>query len=248
MTGSSTVALVTGGGRGIGKAVSLELGKMGYSVAVNYNRSRESAEEVAKLLQKEGISAEVFQADVSKAEEVERLFCEIEERMGTVLVLVNNAGITRDNILMRMKDDEWDDVISADLNSVFLVTRRAIRGMAKSRWGRIVNISSVIALVGNQGQANYAAAKAGVIGFTKSVAREMGSRNITVNAVAPGFIETDMTAILPEKYREAMLGQIPAGRMGKPEDIAGVVAFLVSDKASYINGQVIAVDGGMTMS
>jgi 3-oxoacyl-[acyl-carrier protein] reductase len=221
---------------------------MGYSVAVNYNRSRESAEEVAKLLQKEGISAEVFQADVSKAEEVERLFCEIEERMGTVLVLVNNAGITRDNILMRMKDDEWDDVISADLNSVFLVTRRAIRGMAKSRWGRIVNISSVIALVGNQGQANYAAAKAGVIGFTKSVAREMGSRNITVNAVAPGFIETDMTAILPEKYREAMLGQIPAGRMGKPEDIAGVVAFLVSDKASYINGQVIAVDGGMTMS
>jgi 3-oxoacyl-[acyl-carrier protein] reductase len=221
---------------------------MGYSVAVNYNRSRESAEEVAKLLQKEGISAEVFQADVSKAEEVERLFCEIEERMGTVLVLVNNAGITRDNILMRMKDDEWDDVISADLNSVFLVTRRAIRGLAKSRWGRIVNISSVIALVGNQGQANYAAAKAGVIGFTKSVAREMGSRNITVNAVAPGFIETDMTAILPEKYREAMLGQIPAGRMGKPEDIAGVVAFLVSDKASYINGQVIAVDGGMTMS
>lgn len=248
MTGSSTVALVTGGGRGIGKAVSLELGKMGYSVAINYNRSRESAEEVAKLLQEEGVSAEVFQADVSKAEEVERLFCEIEERMGTVLVLVNNAGITRDNILMRMKDDEWKDVISADLNSVFLVTRRAIRGMAKSRWGRIVNISSVIALVGNQGQANYAAAKAGVIGFTKSVAREMGSRNITANAVAPGFIETDMTAVLPEKYREAMLGQIPTGRMGKPEDIAGVVAFLVSDKASYINGQVIAVDGGMTMS
>ncbi|HDR14657.1 MAG TPA: SDR family oxidoreductase, partial [Desulfobacteraceae bacterium] len=169
-------------------------------------------------------------------------------RMGTVLVLVNNAGITRDNILMRMKDDEWKDVISADLNSVFLVTRRAIRGMAKSRWGRIVNISSVIALVGNQGQANYAAAKAGVIGFTKSVAREMGSRNITANAVAPGFIETDMTAVLPEKYREAMLGQIPTGRMGKPEDIAGVVAFLVSDKASYITGQVIAVDGGMTMS
>ncbi len=248
MTGSSTVALVTGGGRGIGKAVSLELGKMGYSVAINYNRSRESAEEVAKLLQEEGVSAEVFQADVSKAEEVERLFCEIEERMGTVLVLVNNAGITRDNILMRMKDDEWKDVISADLNSVFLVTRRAIRGMAKSRWGRIVNISSVIALVGNQGQANYAAAKAGVIGFTKSVAREMGSRNITANAVAPGFIETDMTAVLPGKYREAMLGQIPTGRMGKPEDIAGVVAFLVSDKASYINGQVIAVDGGMTMS
>jgi 3-oxoacyl-[acyl-carrier protein] reductase len=248
MTKSPGVALVTGAGRGIGKAVALQLGEVGYSLAVNYNRSREGAEEVVAQLRRNGNNAEAFQADVSNSEDVKRLFKEIEDRLGTVLVVVNNAGITRDNLLMRMKNEEWEQVMSKDLNSVFFVTRRAIRGMAKARWGRIVNISSVIALIGNAGQTNYAAAKAGIIGFTKSLAREMGSRNITVNAIAPGFIETDMTAALPEKSREAMLEQVPAGRFGKPEDIAQLAAYLVSEKASYINGQVIAVDGGMTMA
>jgi len=248
MSNSFGVALVTGAGRGIGKAVATRLGELGYSVAVNYNRSREGAEDVVARLKKTGARAEAFQADVSEKRDVQRMFQEIEDRLGTVLVVVNNAGITRDNLLMRMKDEEWEDVIAKDLNPVFLVTRQAIRGMVKAKWGRIVNISSVIALTGNPGQANYAAAKAGIIGFTKSVAREVGSRHITANAIAPGFIETDMTAVLPEKTRDAMLGQVPAGRLGKPEDVAELVAFLVSEKASYISGQVIAVDGGMTMA
>jgi 3-oxoacyl-[acyl-carrier protein] reductase len=248
MSNSFGVALVTGAGRGIGKAVATRLGELGYSVAVNYNRSREGAEDVVARLKKTGARAEAFQADVSEKRDVQRMFQEIEERLGTVLVVVNNAGITRDNLLMRMKDEEWEDVIAKDLNPVFLVTRQAIRGMVKAKWGRIVNISSVIALTGNPGQTNYAAAKAGIIGFTKSVAREVGSRHITANAIAPGFIETDMTAVLPEKTRDAMLGQVPAGRLGKPEDVAELVAFLVSEKASYISGQVIAVDGGMTMA
>ncbi|MFP4481304.1 MAG: 3-oxoacyl-[acyl-carrier-protein] reductase [Thermovirgaceae bacterium] len=248
MSESSGVALVTGAGRGIGRAVAIRLGEMGYTLAVNYNRSREGAEEVVARLRNAGGKAAAFQADVSKKEDVVRMFEEIEDRLGTVLVIVNNAGITRDNLLMRMKDEEWEEVISKDLNPVFLVTRQAIRKMAKARWGRIVNISSVIALIGNPGQANYAAAKAGILGFTKSLAREMGSKHITANAIAPGFIETDMTAVLPEKIREAMLAQVPAGRFGKPEDIAELVAFLVSEKASYINGQVITVDGGMTMA
>lgn len=248
MSNSFGVALVTGAGRGIGKAVATRLGELGYSVAVNYNRSREGAEDVVARLKKTGARAEAFQADVSEKRDVQRMFQEIEDRLGTVLVVVNNAGITRDNLLMRMKDEEWEDVIAKDLNPVFLVTRQAIRGMVKAKWGRIVNISSVIALTGNPGQTNYAAAKAGIIGFTKSVAREVGSRHITANAIAPGFIETDMTAVLPEKTRDAMLGQVPAGRLGKPEDVAELVAFLVSEKASYISGQVIAVDGGMTMA
>lgn len=189
-----------------------------------------------------------FQADVSSPEDVAGLFPQIEERLGQVQILVNNAGITRDGLLMRMKDHDWDDVITTNLKSVFLTTRQAARNMAKSRWGRIVNISSVIGIVGNAGQANYAAAKAGVIGLTKSTAREFGSRGITANAVAPGFIETDMTSILDEKLKKQMLLQIPSGRVGTPEDVAGLVGFLVSEKASYINGQVIAVDGGMTMA
>jgi 3-oxoacyl-[acyl-carrier protein] reductase len=248
MNPEGRVALVTGAGRGIGKAIAFELSARGYIVAVNFRASSKAAEGLVGEIASSGGRAMAFQADVSSPEDVAGLFPQIEERLGQVQILVNNAGITRDGLLMRMKDHDWDDVITTNLKSVFLTTRQAARNMAKSRWGRIVNISSVIGIVGNAGQANYAAAKAGVIGLTKSTAREFGSRGITANAVAPGFIETDMTSILDEKLKEQMLLQIPSGRVGTPEDVAGLVGFLVSEKASYINGQVIAVDGGMTMA
>ena len=248
MNPEGRVALVTGAGRGIGKAIAFELSARGHIVAVNFRASSKAAEGLVGEIASSGGRAMAFQADVSSPEDVAGLFPQIEERLGQVQILVNNAGITRDGLLMRMKDHDWDDVITTNLKSVFLTTRQAARNMAKSRWGRIVNISSVIGIVGNAGQANYAAAKAGVIGLTKSTAREFGSRGITANAVAPGFIETDMTSILDEKLKEQMLLQIPSGRVGTPEDVAGLVGFLVSEKASYINGQVIAVDGGMTMA
>ena len=241
------LALVTGAGRGIGRAIALELGKRGFNIAVNYNTSAAAAEELCGELSALGAEARAFKADVSNAESVSSLFRTLEDSMGTVQVLVNNAGITRDNLLMRMKTDEWNDVIAANLNSAFYCTKEAIRGMMKARWGRIVCIASIVGLIGNAGQANYSATKAGLIGFAKSVAREYAAKGVTVNVVAPGFIETDMTSVLKENVRSAMLEQIPAGRMGSPEDVARAVAFFASDESEYLTGQVLAVDGGMTM-
>lgn len=241
------LALVTGAGRGIGRAIALELGKRGFNLAVNYNSSAAAAEDLCGELAALGVDARAFKADVSIAESVTGLFKAIEDSMGTVQVLVNNAGITRDNLLMRMKPDEWNDVIAANLNSAFYCTKEAIRGMMKARWGRIVCIASVVGLIGNAGQANYSASKAGLIGFAKSVAREYAAKGVTVNVVAPGFIETDMTGVLKENVRSAMLEQIPAGRMGTPEDVAKAVAFFASDESEYLTGQVLAIDGGMTM-
>ena len=241
------VALVTGAGRGIGKAIALELAKKGSAVAVNYNKSSAAADETVKEISALSGKAVAIKADVSSPEEVKYMFKTAAEALGTVEILVCNAGITKDNLLMRMKDEEWNTVISADLSSLFYCSREALRPMLKARFGRIIAVSSVVGLVGNPGQCNYSAAKAGMTGFVKSLAREVGSRGITVNAVAPGYIDTDMTSVLSEEVRTAMISGIPAGRIGKPEDIAKAVAFLASDDASYVHGQVIAVDGGMTM-
>lgn len=241
------VALVTGSGRGIGRAVALELAKRGIAVAINFSRSEASARETAEQITSSGGVAGVFRADVSKSDEVSRLFDEIKSTLGRVSILVNNAGITRDALLLRMKDEDWRQVLSLNLEAAFLCCREAVREMARARWGRIINISSVVGLIGNPGQANYCASKAGLLGLTKSIAREYGMRGITVNAVAPGWIETEMTAALKPEIREAMLKTVPAGRPGLPGDVANVVAFLASEEASYVNGQTIAVDGGMTM-
>jgi 3-oxoacyl-[acyl-carrier protein] reductase len=236
------VALVTGASRGIGRAIALELAQAGMTVAVNYARSPEAAQAV--VAQMEGNGA-IFGADVSQADQVQQLFADVLEKFGRVDVLVNNAGITRDGLLMRMKDEDWQQVIDLNLTGVFLCTRAATKLMLKQRSGRIINISSTSGVLGNAGQTNYAAAKAGVIGFTKAVARELSSRGITVNAVAPGFIDTDMTKDLK---LDGVIAQIPLGRVGKPEEIAGTVRFLATDPAAaYITGQVICVDGGMAM-
>jgi 3-oxoacyl-[acyl-carrier protein] reductase len=236
------VALVTGASRGIGRAIALELAQAGMTVAVNYARSAEAAQEV--VAQMDGSGA-IFGADVSQAEQVQQLFTDVLEKFGRIDVLVNNAGITRDGLLMRMKDEDWQQVIDLNLTGVFLCTRAATKLMLKQRSGRIINISSTSGVLGNAGQTNYAAAKAGVIGFTKAVARELSSRGITVNAVAPGFIDTDMTKDLK---LDGVIAQIPLGRVGKPEEIAGTVRFLATDPAAaYITGQVICVDGGMAM-
>jgi 3-oxoacyl-[acyl-carrier protein] reductase len=236
------VALVTGSSRGIGRAIALELAQAGMTVAVNYARSSEAAQVVVDQMEGHGA---IFGADVSQSKHVQQLFTEVLEKFGRIDVLVNNAGITRDGLLMRMKDEDWQEVIDLNLTGVFLCTRAATKLMLKQRSGRIINISSTSGVLGNAGQTNYAAAKAGVIGFTKSVARELSSRGITVNAVAPGFIDTDMTKDL---NLEGVLAQIPLGRVGKPEEIAGTVRFLATDPAAaYITGQVICVDGGMAM-
>ncbi len=241
------VALVTGASRGIGRAVAIELAARGYRVAINYQSSQTSAEEAVGIIREAGGTAIAVQADVSCQEPVQALFETVAKEFGPVEVLVNNAGITRDNLLMRMKDEEWMAVMRTNLNSVYYCTQEVIRSMMKARFGRIVAMSSVSGLVGNAGQVNYAAAKAGVLGLIKSVAREAGSRGVTANVIAPGYIETDMTAALPEDVRKDILSKIPVGRYGSPVDIARAVAFLVSDEASYITGQVLAVDGGMTM-
>ncbi len=241
----STV-LVTGASRGIGAAVALHMGKLGANVAVNYAGSESAALEVAQTIRDGGGDAEVFQADITDSASCTALVGAVVERFGSLDVVVNNAGIARDGLLVRMSDEDWDAVIRTNLTGVFSITRAAGKVMMKARAGSIINISSVIGLVGNAGQSNYAAAKAGVIGFTKSVARELAPRGVRVNAVAPGFIETDMTAELPEKVREAARGQIALKSFGTPEDVASAVAFLASDDARYITGQTLAVDGGMT--
>ena len=241
------LALVTGASRGIGRAIALELGRSGYDVAINYNRSKEGAESLCEEIKAFDVNAKIFQADVSVQEEAARLFSEIKSSMGSVSVLVNNAGITRDNLLMRMKPEDWLAVINSNLNSAFYCTREAIRDMAKAKYGRIINIASVVGLTGNAGQSNYAASKAGIIGFTKSVAREYASRGITANAIAPGFIDTSMTEVLKLDVKESILKSIPVGSIGRPEDVARAVLFFADEHNGYITGQVLAVDGGMTM-
>lgn len=241
------VSLVTGASRGIGRAVALELASRGYRVAVNYQSAQAAADEVVDIVRKAGGTAVAVQADVSERGPVDELFKIVTGELGPVEILVNNAGMTRDNLLMRMKDEEWLSVLRANLNSVYYCSQAAIRSMMKARFGRIVAMSSVSGLVGNMGQVNYAAAKAGVLGLIKSVAREGASRGVTANAIAPGYIQTDMTSTLSEDVRTGIMSRIPVGRYGSPEDIAKAVAFLVSDDASYITGQVLAVDGGMTM-
>ena len=241
------VALVTGAGRGIGRAIALELAKNGCSVAVNYSNSEGPANEVAAEIRAMGCEAVAVKANVGDAAEVKEMFKTVAEQLGAVNILVCNAGITRDNLLMRMKEAEWDDVIDTDLNSLFYCAKEAVRPMLKGRWGRIIAITSVHALRGSAGQCNYAAAKAGMIGFIKSLAREVAAKGITANAIAPGFIDTDMTSVLSDELKEKFVESIPAGRVGTPQDVAGAVAFLASENASYIQGQVIAVDGGITM-
>jgi 3-oxoacyl-[acyl-carrier protein] reductase len=241
------VALVTGASRGIGRAIALQLGQSGARVVVNYRGQQQAAEEVVAEIEAAGGTAAAVQADVARAEDIERLVKATLENYGQLHILVNNAGITRDNLLLRMKDSEWDDVMSTNLRGVYLLTKAALRPMTKARWGRIITVSSVAGLTGNAGQANYAAAKAGLIGFSKSVAREMASRNITANVIAPGFVETDITKDLGSDILNTALGHIPLGRLGQPDDIAGIATFLASDAASYITGQTFAVDGGMTM-
>lgn len=241
------VALVTGAGRGIGRAIALELAKNGCSVAVNYSNSEGPANEVAAEIRAMGCEAVAVKANVGDAAEVKEMFKTVAEQLGAVNILVCNAGITRDNLLMRMKEAEWSDVIDTDLNSLFYCAKEAVRPMLKGRWGRIIAITSVNALRGSAGQCNYAAAKAGMIGFIKSLAREVAAKGITANAIAPGFIDTDMTSVLSDELKEKFVESIPAGRVGTPQDVAVVAAFLASENASYIQGQVIAVDGGITM-
>jgi 3-oxoacyl-[acyl-carrier protein] reductase len=244
---SGKIALITGAGRGIGRATALKLGAAGAKIAVNYNASEAAAEEVVGAIASAGGEARAIKADVSQSAQVDEMVNALVKEWGKVDILVNNAGITRDNLMMRMSQDEWDAVIDTNLRSAYFTTRAVLRPMLRNRWGRIISLSSVVGLTGNAGQANYAAAKAGIIGFTKSIAREVGGRNITANAIAPGFIQTDITAGLPETLKADMLKQIPADRYGEPEDVANAILFLASDLASYVNGQVLNVDGGMVM-
>ena len=241
------VALVTGASRGIGKAIALMLAENGADIAVNFAGSTAAAEAVAAEIEKMGRKAILVQGDVSKADVCAEIVDNVVSELGHIDILVNNAGITRDTLLLRMKEEDWDAVLNTNLKGVFNCTKAAVKYMAKQRSGSIVNISSVVALMGNAGQANYAAAKAGILGFTRSVAKEMAARGIRVNAVTPGFIKTDMTSVLSEKVVAAMEASIPLARLGEPEDIAKAVLFLVSDNAAYITGQTLHVDGGMVM-
>ncbi len=239
-------AIVTGGGRGIGRAISVKLASEGANVVICDIAINEAAEETVKLIEEQGVKAAAFKADVTSPDDAENLFKQAIEQFGAVDILVNNAGVTRDNLLMRMKEEEFDLVISTNLKGTYNMMKAAARPMMKARYGRIVNISSVVGIYGNAGQVNYSASKAGVIGMTKSLAKELGSRGITVNAVAPGFIETDMTKVLSDELKAEMVKNIALGRPGQPEDVAKVVAFLASDEAAYVTGQVIECAGGMS--
>ncbi|MFD2616919.1 3-oxoacyl-[acyl-carrier-protein] reductase [Terrilactibacillus laevilacticus] len=241
------VALVTGASRGIGRAIALTLAKAGASVVVNYAGNQALAEKVVEEAKSYGVKASLYQCNVADTKAVQDMIKSIVESYGRLDILVNNAGITRDTLLMRMKEDDWDSVLSINLKGVFNTTKAVTRQMMKQKSGRIINVSSVVGIIGNPGQANYVAAKAGVIGLTKSTARELAPRNITVNAIAPGFIATDMTEDLPEEIKEQMKKQIPLNYFGEPDDVAAVVKFLASEDSRYMTGQILNIDGGMVM-
>ena len=247
MTLNGEIALVTGASRGIGKAIAVELARLGARV-IGTATSEEGATRIGQYFQEQNFPGRGLMLDVTHPESVTAVLQDIEKTEGVVSILVNNAGITRDNLMLRMSEEEWGAIINTNLTSVFRLSKACLKGMVKARKGRIISISSVVGATGNPGQANYAAAKAGIVGFTKALAREIGSRHITVNAVAPGFIDTDMTRALPEAAREALLKQIPLGRLGSPEDIAQAVVFLASPQAAYITGTTLHVNGGMYMN
>jgi 3-oxoacyl-[acyl-carrier protein] reductase len=244
---SGKIAIVTGGSRGIGRAIALELGRLGASVLINYHQSADAAEEVKKEIEAAGGQAIIYQADISDFSQAEALVKHAIEHFGDLHILVNNAGITRDGLIMTMKEDDWDTVIETNLKSTFNCSKPAVRHMMRKRNGRIINISSISGDMGNAGQTNYSASKAGQIGFTKALAREVAARNVTVNAVAPGFIETEIWETVPEDIQKNLMDVIPLGRVGQAEEIAKAVAFLASDDSAYITGHVLVVDGGMAM-
>ncbi|MEZ4862648.1 MAG: 3-oxoacyl-[acyl-carrier-protein] reductase [Caldilineaceae bacterium] len=247
MNFSGKVALITGSSSGIGAAIAKELAAGGAHVAIHYRGNSQGAEQTADELRQNGATCAIYKADVSDAAQAADLVKQVQGELGSLDILVNNAGTTRDTLLMSMKEEDWDTVINTNLRSVYAVSRAALRGMLRSRWGRIINITSVVGLSGQAGQANYAASKAGIIGFTKSLAREVASRNITVNAVAPGFIPTALTDVLSEEQRSNIISTTPIGRMGTPGEVAWAVAFLAAERSGFITGQVLTVDGGLVM-
>lgn len=241
------IALVTGGSRGIGREIALGLSELGINIAITYSSNVSKAEEVVEQLKQNGVKALAIQGNASIEEDVNAIVKKVEEELGTIDILVNNAGITKDNLLIRMKSEDWDDVMDVNLKGVFLCTKAVARGMMKKKYGKIINIASVVGITGNAGQGNYSASKAGVIGFTKSMAKELASRGIRVNAIAPGFIQTDMTSILKDEVKIEMQKNIPLNYLGTPKDISNLVNFLASEASDYITGQVIKIDGGMAI-